>query len=174
MVDKKQRLFFALWPEETVRAQLAAALPPETLDGRPVRRDNIHLTLVFLGAVEAAMRACAQRAASGVVCPPFDLEFDVAGYFPRPQVIWVAPARPPMALAALVQALREALVPCGLALDPRSYRPHLTLARKVRRRPMLPPITPIAWPVRGFSLVESQSQPGGVSYLLLQSWELRQ
>ncbi len=172
MANDKQRLFFALWPDETVRAGLAAALP-QALDGRPVRRDNLHLTLVFLGNVDKETHACVEQAASGVVCQSFELAFDVAGYFPRSQVVWIAPTQSPAALGTLVKELREALVPCGLALDPRPYRPHLTLARKVHRRPALAAITPIAWPVTAFSLVESRSQPGGVCYVPLQSWKLR-
>jgi 2'-5' RNA ligase len=173
MSNDKQRLFFALWPDETVRAQLAAALPTATLGGRPVRRDNLHLTLVFLGSIDSAMRARVEQAANGVACAPFELAFDVAGYFSRPQVLWIAPSKPPPEMAALVQGLRVTLVPCGLALDTRAYRPHLTLARKVRRPPALPAIAPVAWPVRGFSLVESRSQVGGVSYVPLRSWDLR-
>lgn len=172
MADDKQRLFFALWPDDRVRAQLAAALPP-VVDGRPVRRDNLHLTLVFLGSVDKETQACAEQAASSAVCPPFELAFDAGGYFPRPQVVWIAPTQPPAALGMLVRALREALLPCGLDLDPRPYRPHLTLARKVRRRPALSAITPIFWPVTEFSLVESRSQPEGVCYVPLRSWPLR-
>lgn len=172
MADDKQRLFFALWPDEAVRSALAAALPPG-LDGRPVQRDNLHLTLVFLGSIDKETRACAERAVDDVACRPFDLAFDVAGYFPRPQVVWIAPTQLPPALAILVQSLRDALAPCRLALDPRPYRPHLTLARKVRRRPGLPAIKPIAWPVTAFSLVESRSQPGGVCYVPLRAWRLR-
>jgi 2'-5' RNA ligase len=172
MANDKQRLFFALWPEEAVRARLAAVLPA-TLDGRPVRSDNLHFTLVFLGSVDEETRACVEQAASGVACAPFELLFDTAGYFPRPQVVWIAPSHPPAELATLVGALRDALAPCGLALDQRPYRPHLTLARKVRGRLVLPPIVPIAWPVAGFSLVESRSQVSGVRYVPLRSWELR-
>lgn len=173
MGDDKRRLFFALWPEEGVRAQLASAWPAATLDGRPVRGDNLHLTLVFLGSVDRDTHACAERAADAVRCASFELVFDATGYFPRPQVVWIAPTHPPAELDVLVQALRAALAPCGLVLEARPYRPHLTLARKVRRRPALPPISPIRWPVRGFSLVESRSHPGGVRYVPLRSWDLR-
>lgn len=173
MAADKQRLFFALWPEEGVRAQLAAVLRAAALEGRPVRGDNLHLTLVFLGSVDQEVRGCVERAASEVTCARFELAFDASGYFPRPQVVWITPSQPPTELAVLVQTLRDALAPCGLPLDQRPYRPHLTLARKVRRRPALPRITPITWPVGGFSLVESRSQAGGVRYVPLRSWELR-
>lgn len=173
MAADKQRLFFALWPEQGVRAHLAAVLSPAALEGRPVRGDNLHLTLVFLGSVDQETRGCIERAASEVACAPFELVFDTSGYFPRPQVVWIAPSQPPAKLGVLVQVLRDALAPCGLPLEQRPYRPHLTLARKVRRRPALPSITPITWPVDGFSLVESRSHPGGVHYVPLRSWELR-
>ncbi|MEK7758301.1 MAG: 2'-5' RNA ligase family protein, partial [Pseudomonadota bacterium] len=52
-----QRLFFALWPDPVLQqrlAQAAEALLPRAA-GRRVRAENLHCTLVFLGAVEAAL-----------------------------------------------------------------------------------------------------------------------
>ena len=49
------RLFCALWPDAATRAALEnarSALFP--LSGRPVEAANLHVTLVFLGAVDAA------------------------------------------------------------------------------------------------------------------------
>src|SRR4026207_925127 len=48
-----RRLFFALWPDATLRsnaAECVAALVPSG-GGRPQRPDQLHVTLVFLGQV---------------------------------------------------------------------------------------------------------------------------
>ncbi len=52
------RLFYALWPDDAARAQLAqAAAALNVHDGQRVRDENLHLTLVFLGAVDAECQA---------------------------------------------------------------------------------------------------------------------
>ena len=49
------RLFFALWPPEDLQAKLAAWANKAAGKGRAMRRENIHLTLAFLGATDAAL-----------------------------------------------------------------------------------------------------------------------
>ena len=62
-----QRLFFAIWPDEPVRARLRTAtrelVPPEA---RVVAPDAVHLTLLFIGSADTARRACLEQAADGV------------------------------------------------------------------------------------------------------------
>lgn len=61
-----QRLFFALWPDETVRKRLRATartlVPPEA---RAVAPDAVHVTLLFIGAADAERRACLEQVADG-------------------------------------------------------------------------------------------------------------
>lgn len=47
------RLFFALWPDDLGRADLARAIheAARSCGGRPVPEHNLHATLVFLGSV---------------------------------------------------------------------------------------------------------------------------
>ncbi|HEY5291891.1 MAG TPA: 2'-5' RNA ligase family protein, partial [Burkholderiales bacterium] len=49
------RLFFALWPSSDLQAKLAAWAKQVAGRGRAMRRENIHLTLAFLGGTEAAL-----------------------------------------------------------------------------------------------------------------------
>ena len=53
MADKNRRLFFALWPTDAVRARLAAAAQSHAALGRAIAARNLHVTVVFLGAVPA-------------------------------------------------------------------------------------------------------------------------
>ena len=60
-MSKNPRLFFALWPTDAVRAELAAAAPSYSCLGRAIAARNLHITLVFLGSVAQARRMVARR-----------------------------------------------------------------------------------------------------------------
>jgi 2'-5' RNA ligase len=169
-----QRLFFALWPDEAVRDQLRAAqaaMPRR--GGRPVHVDDVHVTLAFLGQVEAERRACMEEAAAGVRGAPFDLVIDRQGYWPRPRVAWCAPAELPEPLRDLVQCLGRVLRPCGFEPERRPYSPHVTLFRDSRAVPEGPLELPVRWPCRDFVLVASvPSAAPGPRYQVLARWPL--
>ncbi len=103
-----QRLFFALWPDADLQQRLAAAslalLPPHS-GGRHVPPENLHCTLLFLGAVGAAQRLCVEAAADRVRAAPFSLVLDRFGYFRRPQVAWLGCSTTPSMLSRLVTDL---------------------------------------------------------------------
>jgi 2'-5' RNA ligase len=169
-----QRLFFALWPEPELQqrlAQTAAALLPRAV-GRWVRAENLHCTLVFLGAVESAQRLCVEDAASLVRAEPFTLTLDRLGYFRRPQAAWLGCTTTPAALQALVAGLRYGAATCGFTSETRAYEVHLTVVRKLRGDPGRLPLLPIAWQVNQFALIESVSESDGVHYRPLRFWDL--
>ncbi len=166
------RLFLALWPDAPVRAALAevqqAALPAGV---RAVPAHKQHLTLAFLGPTEAGVRERLEQALEGVRAPSFELRLDTIGWWPRTQVLWIAPARPPEALAALHAAIGACARACGLELERRPFRPHLTLARRARA-PRRHACAPIRWQVRDFHLVQSVTDPDGARYQTLRRWPL--
>lgn len=141
--------------------------------GRRVAAHNLHLTLVFLGSVSSALRQCLELAVADIHSAPFTLVFDQAGYWRKPQVSWLGCSELPDPLLSLVHALNTAATECGLKPDTRPYRPHLTVARKVRRDPGEFLLTPLVWRVERFALVESMSQPEGLFYRPVRMWELR-
>lgn len=167
------RLFFALWPDDEQRMRLERALRPllERTGGRHVPATRLHLTLVFLEDVPPAGLDCLRSAAESVRLAPFELFFDRIGYWRHAQVLWLGP-RPEAALDALHHRLRAALAPCGLPLEQREFRPHVTLARRLHRRPRATTIEPVAWPVTRFSLIESHSTSGGMEYTEIGAWPL--
>lgn len=174
METESSRLFFALWPAEAQRTALTAVTGPLPAElGRRVISANLHITLLFLGAVNNATRQNLESAAGRIIASPFVLTLDHYGYWPKPQVVWMGSQVTPPALFGLVHALRQAALACGLRVDSRPYRPHLTFCRKVRQPPRLPEFTPVTWPVAGFSLVESRSTPDGVRYEPRRAWTLR-
>jgi 2'-5' RNA ligase len=130
------------------------------------------MTLEFLGAVDAAMRGCAEQAAQSLSAPVFELEFQRIGYWPRPQVLWSAPARTPDALTGLVSMLRKALVECGHTPEARAFRAHVTLARKVRGPVTETSHAPVRWAVSDFHLIASETLAQGARYRSVACWPL--
>ncbi|ROR29839.1 RNA 2',3'-cyclic phosphodiesterase [Inmirania thermothiophila] len=169
-----ERLFLALWPDGAVREAVrrAAAEAVRAARGRPVPPDNLHLTLLFLGAVPPAVREALAARLAAVRCAPFELVLDRIGGFPRSRVAWIAPSRPPAALHRLVGQLRAAAEEAGLAPERRPFSPHLTLVRKARPVPAQVLARPVRWGVRRFWLVRSQTLPDGARYTPLRAWPL--
>lgn len=166
------RLFFALWPDDEVRARLAtaiAALPDA--GGRPVPTRNLHLTLVFLGNVAEAVQKELTAGAAGIRGRSFELVLTRAGGFPRTGVAWLASEATPPALLDLVTELSSLGEFAGREAEKRPYAPHLTIARKCRRVETVD-IPAVRWPVREFALVESVPGRAGSEYRVLAHWPL--
>ncbi len=136
MSDGRIRLFVALELPASVRAALGAlAARLRAASGNGVRwtdPNGIHLTLKFIGEIEAARLEAVRGALAGVRgAQPIDAAFRGIGWFPNvrhPRVFWAgveAGAGP----AALAAELERALEPLGIAREEREFRPHLTLAR---------------------------------------------
>ncbi len=133
------RLFVAvnLPPEERRRAWEAAQ--PLRAAHFPVRwaaEQSLHLTLRFLGEVEAERVGPIGEALSGAVraVRPFSVGVGGVGAFPslgRPRVVWLGIERHP-ALELLANDVELALM--GLSFEPelRPFSPHLTLGRAER------------------------------------------
>jgi 2'-5' RNA ligase len=167
------RLFFALWPDEQTRQRLAEAADGfELPQGRRVPARNLHLTLVFLGNVEEAVEARLVEEAAAVRARSFALEFDHGGAFRGAGVAWLAPHECPPALSELVAQLRDLAARCGIATEDRPYRPHLTIARKLRRRPKRTQFDPIRWQINSFCLVASTPGESGSEYAVRLRWPL--
>lgn len=140
--------------------------------GRGVPAENIHLTLVFLGSVDAAFRECAERAAAAVRVESFTLVLEKMACWSRAGVLWVGPRAAPVPLLELARELNAGLAACGLAPEPRPYAPHLTLGRQLRSCPDSGWIEPLSWEVSRFTLVQSRTRADGAHYEVLRSWPL--
>ena len=170
-VTRFQRLFFALWPDAQVRAQLAAV--SRRWARRPVAGDKLHMTLLFLGRRSEQERACFCQAASRIKCEPFELQMDYLGGWPRADIQWMGISQIPDVLSGLVDSLTAASESCGYQAEKRPFVPHVTLARKVRQPKVKAGLEAIRWPVQDFVLVESVAVEGGAGYEVLQRWSLK-
>ena len=158
MSAASRRLFFALWPDDPVR-QVLFHWQTHNLPGtaRWAHRADLHVTLHFLGQVEAARIEALRGLGAETAAGPFTLVLDEIGYWPRPQIVWAGPSSLPPALIALHERLGEGLRALGLPTEERRFRPHITLARKVRRPPETQPLQPCPWAVKELALVESRA-----------------
>lgn len=168
----KQRLFFALWPDDAVREACSLVLKQASKhhQGKAVHIDNLHITLAFLGYVSDAQRDCVEAVAESISMTPFTLRFDHTGWFKRPKVLWLGANETPDALMQLIASLNQGLRGCDIALDDRPFAAHLTLMRKVREFHEIE-IEPIDWHVDRFCLVQSFTYPEGVEYQVVKSWQ---
>lgn len=168
----KERLFFALWPDEAVREGIRSQLPPMPKPARPVAPANWHVTLAFLGETDPERRAAYVQAARGVSGTPFDLALDRFGYFFRPRVLWIGATTLPDSLSRLHGELNAALAAHGYEPDRRPFRAHVTLARKMPPPGDLPDPGPVGWRVPEFCLVRSQLGRGGARYAVVERFPL--
>lgn len=170
MPGRSRRLFFALWPDETVRAATvsATARAVAAAGGRPVPPDSLHVTLAFLGSLPTERVADVLAAARSVRAAAGAQTFDRIAQWGRGGPLVLEATRLEPALERLQSALANALLGANFALDRRAFRPHITLSRQpARRLPPAPPDVPggaLAWPYAAFVLVDSETGPGGSRY----------
>lgn len=169
------RIFFALWPDDELRNQIAENLDRTNIDRdkcRLVTNSNLHLTLHFIGNTSIAEMKCLDRQARGFDAEAFELTLDCSGYFKKSKVFWIGCQTVPQALFNLHRILAEQISQCAYQPETRPYSPHITVARKITEAPELTPVEPVPWRVDRFVLVESISVPGGVSYEVVESYSL--
>lgn len=168
-----RRLFFGL--DAHSQSQTLLELQQQlALAASPVVAENLHLTVLFLGAVDEELlpQLCQLGYQVASQQAGFRVVLDQLGLFPQAKVAWAGPSQAPCQLLELEQALRAGVSALGLSLDEHPYRPHLTLYRKARTLPPAAgPCSPITLPVSGFHLYESCSTLAGVQYQKLASWQ---
>jgi len=166
-------VFFALWPDDGVRDALhrEAQMLHHDCGGRAMRRENLHLTLVFVGDV-AVGRLDQLKSVAGTICgSSFELVLDRLGYWRHNRIVSASPLSVPEALRELVSSLEGRLQQAGFEFDQRPYAPHITLLRDARA-PGVPAPLNLDWPVGDFVLVESAQGPRGAEYRVLARWKL--
>jgi 2'-5' RNA ligase len=165
------RLFVALIPPATVRAELAGIATP--LDGlRRTPEENIHLTLRFIGEADDARMERFAEALALVRVEPFILPVGGTGLFPSrgpAKVLWVGVGSGHTRLYQLRKQVDEALLGVDPGLAMPGFHPHFTLGRldethepKVLARFLERHKTFEAPPFRvtGFHLMASELLPG--------------
>lgn len=174
---RSRRLFFALWPTDAVRAQLAAEAQAHAALGRVIAARNLHVTAVFLGAVAdervVHVRESAQSTQKLTLGGKFMLHLERIEFWRRSNLICLTAERAPPELLSIVDGLRAELRERGFELrDHETFRPHVTLVRDVTRGPAAAGVAPVQWPVETFALIESKVGQHGSQYTVLDQWSL--
>ncbi len=175
------RLFVALRPPPPIRDALLDTM--EAVErARWQDEDQLHLTLRFVGEIDAPLAEDLAAELGRVDAARFDLTIVGAGHFARkgrPSALWAAVA-PSAPLATLQQKIERACQRIGLEPEHRKFTPHVTLARlggaagpvgdwlALHGALSTPP-----WPVDEFRLYESVLAPGGSVYEPVVSYRLR-
>lgn len=164
------RLFFALWPDDQTRLELIRLSHAIDTNGfKPVQPQNVHVTLVFLGNVDADSELLIRNSVASISSEPFALTFDGLSFWRKPGILCLTCSQLSREVEILVNELTRQVTNCGLQTDTRPYKPHITIARHARYLPDIN-FEPIVWRAESFCLVESCSVPGGVCYKVRQQW----
>jgi len=140
---------------------------------RPVPVQNYHITLAFIGDIDADQQRCIEQALEGIDAPAFDLSLTETGYWSESALLWIAPTQIPDELKMLADKCRRVANRAGIRVSQRRYQPHLTLARKATVPPSMPLLEPaFEMSVDSFQLVRSLRDRDGVRYNDLISWPL--
>ena len=171
----KIRAFFGLPLPEAQRTKLApflAACAATAPDFRWIPASNLHLTLHFLGAVEASVPEGIAERLVELQPAGFELELSNIGTFNRKRlarVVWLQVHSGVQQVRELAARVEEECVRAGLAPEARVIEPHLTLARArprdgaaLPRLPEPPRLKP--WRAEELILYRSHLGRGGAVY----------
>ncbi len=177
------RLFIAIALPEPVRDALSA--PRSGLPGaRWVAPEALHLTLRFMGEVDAAEAEDIDAALAAIHAPAFDLAISGIGSFQsrrRVRSLWVGLDRSEP-LARLQGKVESAVVRAGFEPERRKFKPHITLAR-LKGTPVghvgaymetHGTIAVAPFTVTAFSLIRSFLNRGGPHYETLAEYPLHE
>jgi len=166
-----KRLFFGLSPDEQTLRQCSAIKKIVSAQGYSVVPNaNLHITLLFLGAIGAEQEAKLLEKAENIAFPSLALSFDQLSYWPKPQVLCLTASRNDGALQDLVAQLTTIAESLDIAVESRPYQAHVTLTRKAKR-PVALAIEPVVWRAERFCLFESVSTDNGVTYPKIRCWD---
>ena len=170
---RAQRLFFGLWPDARTRRGLARiATQPPVGRGRTQHPEDLHITLVFLGLVEAERLSCVIDAAERLEGRPFELAIDRLAYWRRPRILWCGPSFVPAELLDLVSGLQSRLRACGFEPEKRAYSPHVTLLRKASEVEDCALPERLCWTVDELVLAASHTGAEAPRYRIIKKWRL--
>ncbi len=167
------RLFLALIPDNGIKDELCFVqkrLQLKGAKGNYTTRENMHLTLAFIG--EYKDPDYISDILAGVEFEPVRLVLDGFGCFG--DTYWVG-VKPDTGLATNVKRIRKALSDNGIPFDKKKFAPHITIARKIRYDKGIPGDAPFpaGMDVKHISLMRSDRGKNGMIYTVVDEYETK-
>ena len=168
------RIFIAVnFPDEVKDALCGdmASLRARSVNGNFSLRENLHLTLAFLGEVHPRRVADIRRVMDSVVCPATDAGISGFGSFGRgdERLLWRG-----LRLNPSVRTMRDHLIAglkeAGFAPDDKPFKPHITIARRAgypkefSEKDFASSLSDIPFRVDAMSLMRSERIGGKLAY----------
>lgn len=129
------RLFISINFNEEIKDavyEVLEKLKADTVKGSFTYRENLHLTLVFIGEVPISQIDAIKTAMDRVKSEPFSIKLKDIGHFKRDDenIYWIGVEKNSK-LIRIYKQLCDELTRLGFAIEKREYKPHLTLGRRV-------------------------------------------
>lgn len=192
-----RRIFIAINLPEEVKEKLEALgkeianmFPQEVNRGliRWVKKENLHLTLLFIGAVkdEEIPQICQIVKNIVQTQKSFSLRFERVCYGPSeripPRLIWLDLEKKPE-LLTLAEKLKKEMAEAGILrkIEKRGFSPHITLGRiktwqwrriEPEERPVIERELSLIFEVNSIEVMESKLKRTGSEYTILESAKL--
>lgn len=170
--------------QKTLQEAIVQAFPETRV--RWVAPANIHATIKYLGAVEAALVPWIEEVLENIAKPlfPFQIKSSGVGCFPdaaTPRIIWSGLDKSGAEVLTLLnQMVVRELGNIGMSADPYDYNPHITLGRVKSKQS--PDFTSIVEQyedahhgtstVKDMILFESKLKPEGPEYIVRKRFTL--
>jgi len=162
------RLFIAVNLCDDTRSKLAVLrdeLRSSSKRGNFTDKENMHITLAFLGECSEAQKDAAAKAMDMVRFNPFSLSVDRTGRFRRDGGdIWWAGVQNSNELSDVHADLISGLNAAGFGTERRRYDPHITLGREVITDAGPRKIEPFGETVSRIELMRSERINGKMVY----------
>ena len=132
------RLFIAInFNENTKKAiqRIIDEVKKHSIQGRFVKDQHLHLTLEFLGDIPLTEVGKIKKVMDQVIAEKFTMKLNEIGFFKGRdgQIYWVGIEKNRF-LLSLQRQIHEALKSQSFVLENRTYKPHVTIGRRVKIR----------------------------------------
>lgn len=163
------RLFISIDFSDEIKNTLTDAigqLKKQSSSANFTREENLHLTLAFIGETENCDAAV--RAMQTIKMKPFDITVGGFGSFGDLWWIGIKTASGDSDLSRLSDRIKKALRSEGFDIDHKKFKPHITIARRVKTNSQTDRIRlnipSASMTVSGFSLMKSERVNGRLTY----------
>jgi RNA 2',3'-cyclic 3'-phosphodiesterase len=176
------RYFISITLPQAIQKSVDQILPDDQR-WRKVKREQLHLTLRFIGEAESSRIDKIQESLKEMDLPAFNLKLKGVGFFPDDgtvRVIWQG-VEINSALMDFQQKVDEIVTDVMNSDREHSFLPHVTLARTKKRflksENLLDSIPeanePFVFNVQSFQLMESKKGSRGVDHHIVENYELK-